>query len=418
VVKLIGSGPSAIKPTKRALGDEPKCVDILLNYACNAHCLFCSQDPSGRKTSNDLPLEKALQQMYLAYGSGYRRLGLTGGEPTLRRDLPKLIALSRKIGYSYVRIQTNGLRLAEPRYAGALARAGLTFVKFSIHGHDAETHDKLVGVPGAFAKCLRAVENLRELKLGMGVNLVLNRWNHEHLSEFFDLFLGKLGLSNFVLIAPLHEGSMAAHTRDIGAPLSEMAPNIRKAFDQFRRLGHPKPPLLLNFAPCILPGFEREMLGWSNFNTIVVGPDGQASDLDQSAKSCAVKKAGCRRCVYNERCVGIDRSYAERFGTVEFRPLLQAPRPRGVAAWRKGRRDPAVLTDNEQCVLEVLRVENPVTTRRFLAIASRIALCRDCKDENAAIVAAETSARLGRVKRAFQRGRYVWSLARTISARK
>ena len=40
--------------------DEPKCFDILLNYNCNAKCLFCSQDFDWRKEPNDLPFEKAV----------------------------------------------------------------------------------------------------------------------------------------------------------------------------------------------------------------------------------------------------------------------------------------------------------------------------------------------------------------------
>src|SRR5271156_4018326 len=134
----------------RSAFDEPKCFDILLNYNCNAKCLFCSQDFEWRKEPNDLPFDKVVEHMYLAYKNGYRRLGFTGGEPTIRRDLPKLIAMAKKIGYTYIRIQTNGVRIADRSYVDQLADAGLTFVKFSIHGHDAQTHDGLVKIPGAF----------------------------------------------------------------------------------------------------------------------------------------------------------------------------------------------------------------------------------------------------------------------------
>ncbi|UPT75698.1 MAG: radical SAM protein [Elusimicrobiota bacterium] len=76
--------------------DGTKCFDILLNYNCSAKCLFCSQDFEWRKEPNDLPFEKAVEFMYMAYKNGYRRLGFTGGEPTIRPELPKLIALAKK----------------------------------------------------------------------------------------------------------------------------------------------------------------------------------------------------------------------------------------------------------------------------------------------------------------------------------
>jgi hypothetical protein len=301
-----------IEHVDRESFDEPKCFDILLNYNCSAKCLFCSQDFEWRKEPNDLPFDKVVEFMYMAYQNGYRRLGFTGGEPTLRADLPKLIALAKKIGYGYIRIQTNGIRLADPDYAQSLATAGLTFVKYSLHGHTPELHDQLVLVPGAFEKCLRSIANLKNLKIGIGVNIVLNAWNYKYLVEFYELFLLKLQLSNFVIIAPLYEGNMTLNDSKgakIGIRLSAMAPYIRKAFDLFTKINYPKPPLLLHFTPCVLPGYEQQMLGWSAFNTMVVNPKGEKRDLDMTALAHTVKTEACQKCIYNDRCIGWDASY-------------------------------------------------------------------------------------------------------------
>lgn len=403
----------------RDVFDEPKCFDILLNYNCSAKCLFCSQDFEWRKVPNDMAYEEAARRVYTAYQQGYRRLGFTGGEPTIRKDLVKLIALARKVGYTYIRIQTNGIRIADYDYVKTLADAGLTFVKFSIHGHDAKTHDDLTAVPGSFDKCLKAIENLKTLKVGIGVNIVLNEWNYRHLVEFYKLFLLKLELSNFVIIAPLYEGNMKLNDvrgAKIGARLKDMAPYIKKAYEVFTAINFPKPPLLLHFTPCALPGYEQQMLGWSAFNTMVVSPKGEVRDLDMTAQDHTVKTEVCARCVYNDRCIGFDASYARVFGTEEIRPLLEIPE-RYDAGNRMGAHEGresngrVVLTDNEQCVLEVLKLKSPLTTRQFLELADGIPLCKDCKDENAVIVAAETLIKMGKVRRAFEKGRYVWSLA-------
>lgn len=405
------------EPTDRESFDEPKCFDILLNYNCNAKCLFCSQDFEWRKEPNDLPFDKVVEHMYLAYKNGYRRLGFTGGEPTIRRDLPKFIALAKKIGYTYVRIQTNGVRIADFDYVKTLADAGLTFVKYSIHGHTAELHDKLVGIPGAFDKCLKSIENLQKLRVGIGVNIVLNDWNYKHLVEFYELFLLKLQLSNFVIIAPLYEGNMTLNDvkgAKIGARITDMAPYIKKAYEVFTKINYPKPPLLLHFTPCIMPGYEQQMLGWSAFNTMVVNPRGEKRDLDMTAQAHTLKTEDCKKCVYHDRCIGFDASYARVFGTDEINPILTIPerydagmrQEEGVGRLHEGK---AILTDNEQCVLEVLKIKSPLTTKQFLGIAEDIPLCKDCKDENAVINAAETLIKMGLVQRKFHKGKYVWS---------
>jgi len=404
--------------SNRDVFDEPKCFDILLNYNCNAKCLFCSQDFEWRKVPNDMPFEEAARRIYSAYQQGYRRLGFTGGEPTIRRELVKLIALAKKVGYTYIRIQTNGIRIADWDYVKSLADAGLTFVKFSIHGHNAEIHDSLTGVPGSFDKCLKAIENLKKLKIGIGVNIVLNERNYRHLVEFYELFLLELELSNFVIIAPLYEGNMKLHDvrgSKIGARITDYAPYIKKAYEVFTRINFPKPPLLLHFTPCVLPGYEQQMLGWSAFNTMVVSPKGEVRDLDMTAQDHTVKTQECSKCVYNDRCIGFDASYARVFGTDEIRALREVP-ARYDAHLRQQAHEGrmvdgrVVLTDNERCVLEVLGMKSPVTTQEFLQIAEGIPLCKDCKDENAVIVAAETLIRMGKVQRRFEKGRYLWSL--------
>jgi hypothetical protein len=153
------------------------------------------------------------------------------------------------------------------------------------------------------------------------------------------------------------------------------------------------------------------MLGWSAFNTMVVNPKGEKRDLDVTAQSHTTKTEACKTCVYNDRCIGWDASYARYYGTDEIRPLLEVPERYDAhmkgRAGHEGRGN--VLTDNEQCVLEVLKIRNNVTTKQFLDIAESLPLCKDCKDENAVINAAETLIKMSLVDRKFQKGKYLWS---------
>jgi hypothetical protein len=276
-------------------------------------------------------------------------------------------------------------------------------------------------VPGAFEKNLRSIENLKRLKVGIGVNIVLNEMNYRHLVEFYELFLLKLQLSNFVIIAPLYEGNMtlnATKGAKIGVRMTDLAPYIKKAYEVFTNVNYPKPPLLLHFTPCVLPGYEQQMLGWSAFNTMVVNPKGEKRDLDMTAQSHTTKTEACKKCVYNDRCIGWDASYARYYGTDEIAPLLEIPERYDAAtkgrASHEGRGN--ILTDNEQCVLEVLKIKNGLTTKQFLDIAESLPLCKDCKDENAVINAAETLIKMGAVERKFVKGKYLWTMKAEVPA--
>ena len=95
---------------------------------------------------------------------------LSGGEPTMRDDLPQVIALGRFLGFSHLQLNTNGLRLAaDVEYAETLAAAGLGTVFLQFDGVDDAAHLALRGRPLATLK-ERALEHCA--RAGLGVVLV------------------------------------------------------------------------------------------------------------------------------------------------------------------------------------------------------------------------------------------------------
>ncbi|MCR5795598.1 MAG: radical SAM protein [Solobacterium sp.] len=111
------------------------CVVLEVTKRCNLHCRFCFAD-AGEDTepSYDSLLEAVRQ---IADRGSRPMLQLSGGEPTLRRDLPELVRAAKDSGIPYVQVNTNGIRLAEDTgLAQRLAEAGLDFVFLQFDGMD------------------------------------------------------------------------------------------------------------------------------------------------------------------------------------------------------------------------------------------------------------------------------------------
>lgn len=134
---------------------------------CNLGCRFCFAD-SGRAASPDPELEvirRCLED--LLERSGPVNLQLSGGEPTLRDDLPEIVALSRSLGFPFVQLNTNGLRLAgDPEFTDALQEAGLSSVFLQFDGVDQVVYEKLRGRPLLEEKT-RAIDACGARRLGV-----------------------------------------------------------------------------------------------------------------------------------------------------------------------------------------------------------------------------------------------------------
>ena len=107
---------------------------------------------------------------------------LTGGEPTLHPELPKIARYARDQGL-HVRMITNGHRLADDKFAKDLAEAGLQLVHVSIYSTRPDVEEKLRGTPGTLERAFRALENANKYGIEVNINSVINKLNADHLHE-------------------------------------------------------------------------------------------------------------------------------------------------------------------------------------------------------------------------------------------
>lgn len=143
------------------------CVLLELTNRCNLRCPVCFAS-AGEQVPYDLPLEEIEKQYdYLMNHGGPFNIQLSGGEPTMRDDLPAIIRMGRQKGFSFFQLNTNGLRLAgEPGYAQALKEAGLNTVFLQFDGLTDEVYRVLRGRP-LLSEKMQAIRHCEEAGLGI-----------------------------------------------------------------------------------------------------------------------------------------------------------------------------------------------------------------------------------------------------------
>ncbi len=107
------------------------CIGLLeVTLRCNMRCPVCYAAAGADSLSTDPSLSDLAARLdALKKASGSCHVQISGGEATLREDLPEIVALARERGFALVQLNTNGLKLAEePSYARQLKAAGLESV--------------------------------------------------------------------------------------------------------------------------------------------------------------------------------------------------------------------------------------------------------------------------------------------------
>ncbi|MDR3566435.1 MAG: radical SAM protein [Syntrophobacteraceae bacterium] len=144
---------------------------IEVTARCNLRCAFCFADSGAGNRSQDPDLA-AIEKSYRSVlkAGGPFNIQISGGEPTVRDDLPQIISLGRSLGFSFIQINTNGLRLAsDPNYAKELKEAGAASIFLQFDGIEDASHIALRGRPLSCEKELAVKHCARH---GLGVVLV------------------------------------------------------------------------------------------------------------------------------------------------------------------------------------------------------------------------------------------------------
>ena len=170
--------------------------------ACTANCPTCAGRRLLHKNAHrqrQFALEDWMRVLDEAKALGAWNLTISGGEPTLYKQLPELITYGKKRGY-FIRLNSNG-GLTDFGFAEALVDAGLDVADISLYSPVAAVHDAMRGAGGLWRKATATISFLVGLKnTYKGFNVItqtlLCRENYLDFAELLELHyhLGSSGI--------------------------------------------------------------------------------------------------------------------------------------------------------------------------------------------------------------------------------
>jgi MoaA/NifB/PqqE/SkfB family radical SAM enzyme len=118
-----------------------------------------------------------------------------------------------------------------------LVDAGLNSAQVSIEGPDAETHDYIVGISGAFDKTMQGIKNLQETDIYTHCNTTICRPNLDKLEELVDFHADELKLTYFSMNMVIYTGTAAKLREELQVKYDEIKDIVKRVKKRSNKKG-------------------------------------------------------------------------------------------------------------------------------------------------------------------------------------
>lgn len=329
-----------------------KRIDLNVGFMCNVNCKFCYYQNSHMKKNPSF--EKLKDKLRVARRLGMESVEFTGGEPTIREDIFRLIAYAKQLGFKRMGMITNGITFKNKEIAKAAEKSGLEEIKFSIHGPRAEVHDNITCTQYSFKNLIKGLNNIKKTNLKIKTSTVINQLNYKTLPEMAKFLVRLKPLRiNFLFVNPVIDAKIL--NKEIMVKYSEAVPYLHKTIDILNEKNYM--PTIRYVPFCFMEGYEKyvcnlcqvqydcdewdytvknrleyglipskfsQIIGYINMlkrRYIPKKDIAHRAVIASKLLRLTIKNKACKKCKYDTICDGLWKGYARLYGYSELKPM-------------------------------------------------------------------------------------------------
>jgi MoaA/NifB/PqqE/SkfB family radical SAM enzyme len=299
-------------------------LDLKLGYSCNNNCIHCviadnrkfAKEKIGRFNRTTSECKKELSD---SRKNDYSQVIITGGEPTIRKDLIEILSYAKSLGY-FIHMQTNGRMFYDKEYTKLLTKFNISYT-IALHGNNETIHDQITRVPSSFKQTIKGIENLIYFNQIVAGKVVISKYNYKNLVDIYKLF-SKLNVKHINMAFPHALGNARKFFNCVVPRYKSIQPYLnhlieikkdRKTNFEFETIPY-----------CIL--YNPEGLSSEDRKKGVVTECKQVGDKPVNwsnlRKENKIKFQKCELCKWNSACEGPWKEYVDSYGDEEFEPVL------------------------------------------------------------------------------------------------
>ena len=300
--------------------DDQSVALFRLGEQCNNACPMCSN--SGRSEGFFIPVEELFRRVKFLAASGFRRVVMTGGEPTIHPAFWSVVERAGEQGIVWD-VNTHGRSFSEAGFTERAVATGLRSAIVSLHSHRVDVSCLISGTKekGHF-ETIDGIGNLLEHGVPVLVNLVVTRYNQEHLVEFLSYCLETFGAACKLKYVFPSTGGKGGDWKGIELRYGALQETLARVREQAAASG--QTVFYESFPPCIsgehtTPNMSRSGFGETHYLEDIRGRE--LFSIRHIEAQLNVFPSSCKSCAMVRSCSGVSLDYLKRYGGDEFQPI-------------------------------------------------------------------------------------------------
>ncbi len=279
-------------------------ISVTLEFRCNLKCVHCMIE--GTMDYLQPQSDRVFEEVLAEQRRNHRWQGiiLTGSEITLHKELIPMVEAAKQAGFKHVRIQTHGMHLGQASFCDSLLAAGVDEFFVSVAGSDAQSHDTITQVEGAFEKMMAGMRYLDQFdQVSLITNTVVTKLSYHLLPQLVDCLshLRQLKQMEFWHYWPMTE----LDDKDLIPRVTDVQPYLEQAIVKAQALG--RVVEIKNFPQCLLGEYAQLL------------DNEQPQLLIDEAFWDQFNRNGFHQCLYREectsaQCLGLNEAYTAKYG--------------------------------------------------------------------------------------------------------
>jgi len=210
----------------------PLRMDLALTFRCPNNCIHCyAGGPHETPELNTSQWKEVIDRLSQI---GVFIVTFTGGEPTLREDLPELLQYAQNKGM-VTGLITNGRKLKDKEYVQALENAGLDFVQVTLESHKPKIHDLMTAAEGSWKETVVGIKNAVRSQIYVTTNTTLSKHNATDFLRTID-YVKELGVAAFGCNSLIYSGKANAVSQEFALPVEVLEPLLTEIRDKAQQL--------------------------------------------------------------------------------------------------------------------------------------------------------------------------------------